>query len=263
MPLPPAPLRILIADDESATVMMTRALLERRGHAVTAAADGAAALALVENQPAFDIVLLDLHMPELDGAATLQAIRALPDPAQAGAVVVMLTASPDRNMDGMLIEAGADAVMAKPLRWDTLEPVLIRCLAEANGMTVEERTAAVCAPAGLSPVDRMLADLPLQRVRQLLDMAMVNLTRHRGDIIAAAACADRDEVSRLAHKIAGVAGTCGCMALHASALALERSAAGLEDAALRDHVAALAPAFDAGIAYLRDATPATARRQPA
>jgi two-component system, sensor histidine kinase len=279
-------LRVLIADDESATRMMSRALFERRGHIVGEAADGAEAIkAAARAVVPFDVVLLDLNMPVCDGLQALGAIRAEPDPARAGAAIIMLTAISDPAVEQRLLDEGADAVLTKPLRWDALAPVLAAVVTQAAGASprktehssrCEVKVKADPAPApdgsarvleimlkhqpmvrgpaaanGPSPIERMLADLPFDKVKRLLEIASVNIAKYQTDLRAAAQSGDGAEVGRLAHKIVGVAGAYGCDVLRVQALALEHAAEGLDHAALQAAAAALDPAFADGLAFLR------------
>ena len=238
------PLRLLVADDESATRMMSRAMLERRGHAVTEAADGRQAVeAAATAQPPFDAVLLDLHMPDCDGLEALGLIRADADPARAGVAVIMLTAISDPAVERKLLDEGADAVLA--MRWESLAPAL---------------AAAVCAAAGdeapppaamLSPIERLAADLAPEKVRRLLDIAHASLAQHQIDLAAAASRGEQAETSRLAHRIAGVAGTYGCDRLREAAATLEREAERLDGAALTVQVRAMDDAFAQALTALR------------
>jgi CheY-like chemotaxis protein len=283
-------LHVLIADDESATRMMSRALFERRGHVVGEAADGAEAIkAVAQAAVPFDVVLLDLNMPVCDGLQALGAIRAEPDPARAGAAIIMLTAISDPAVEQRLLDEGADAVLTKPLRWDALAPVLAAAVTQAVGQAVgaaprrtensskyEVKVKAETAPApeglarvldimlkhqpmvrgpaaanGPSPIERMLADLPFDKVKRLLEIAAVNIAKYQTDLHAAAQGGDGAEVGRLAHKIVGVAGAYGCDVLRAQALALEHAAEGLAPATLQARAASLDPAFADGLAFLR------------
>lgn len=245
---PIKPLRLLVADDESATRMMSRALLERRGHVVSEAADGRqAAQAAAAAEPPFDAVLLDLHMPVCDGLEALGLIRADADPARAGVAVIMLTAISDPAVERKLLDEGADAVLVKPLRWENLAPALAAAVSAADG----EASPPVTAPS-LSPIERLAADLAPEKVRRLLDIAHANIVQHQNDLAAAARQGDAMEISRLAHKIAGVAGTYGCDALRAAAAALEREAETADHPALTARVADMAPIFTAALATLRD-----------
>jgi two-component system sensor histidine kinase/response regulator len=89
-----APLRILVAEDSEFNSRHIERLLGRRGHVVRVATDGREALDLV-GESAFDLLLLDLHMPELDGFQVARAIRERERtppkraPAAAGAGVVL------------------------------------------------------------------------------------------------------------------------------------------------------------------------------
>lgn len=236
-------LRILVADDESATRMVARALLERRGHIVAEAADGAQAVAAVTSaDPPFDAALMDVNMPESDGLAALAAIRALEDPARAGLAVIMLTSAADPGVESRLIDEGADAALAKPLRWDALAAALRSCLAVAAGESLQ---------SAASPIDRLSADLPPEKVARLVEIAYANLARYQADLRAAALCGDGAETARLAHKIVGVAGTYGCDSLRAAAALLEKEAQSLPSATLAARIAATEQAFSAGLDYLK------------
>lgn len=280
-------LRVLIADDESATRMMSRGLLERRGHIVAEAADGAEAIkGVAEAAAPFDVILLDLNMPVCDGLQALGAIRADPDPARAGAAIIMLTAISDPAVEQKLLDEGADAVLVKPLRWDALAPVLAAAVTQAVGAAprrtensskyeVKVKVDPAPMPEGLarvldilsrhqpvvrgpaaadgpSPIERMLADLPFDKVKRLLEIAAVNIAKYQTDLRAAADNGDGAEAGRLAHKIVGVAGTYGCDVLRAQALALEHQAEGLDAATLKIRATELDAAFAAGLAFLRE-----------
>jgi CheY-like chemotaxis protein len=99
--------RILVVDDEATTRHALATLLRRRGCAVTVAANGAEALALIE-QHAFDLLLLDLIMPGLNGTEIARGARTI----QPTAAILILTGS-----------SGIESVPADP-RWDGFPYVL-------------------------------------------------------------------------------------------------------------------------------------------
>jgi DNA-binding response OmpR family regulator len=100
--------RILVVDDDSDIRGLLRELLERRGFAVTEAADGKRALQeLYEGRP--DLVVLDVAMPEMDGWTTLERIRELSD-----VPVLMLTALSAELEKTRGLRAGADDYVTKP-----------------------------------------------------------------------------------------------------------------------------------------------------
>jgi putative two-component system response regulator len=115
---------ILVVDDNE----MNRDLMLRRlgdaGYRLTSAADGAEALAMLQSQP-FDLVLLDIMMPVMDGYEALQAIQA--DPLLRRVPVIMITALDDVDSAVRCIEMGAVDYVTKPFN-----PVLLRARVEAS-----------------------------------------------------------------------------------------------------------------------------------
>src|SRR5437763_8808340 len=85
------PLRILVAEDNEFNAQLLEQLLVRRGHRVRLANNGREALSLAE-EGAFDLLLLDVHMPELDGFQVIEAVRARERAAGGQVPVVALTA---------------------------------------------------------------------------------------------------------------------------------------------------------------------------
>jgi len=82
--------RILVAEDDEAISMLIQAVLSYRGYEVVAAADGEEAVSKYREQGLFDLVILDMHMPKLNGQRTLEQIRALNPKVRALAVSGML-----------------------------------------------------------------------------------------------------------------------------------------------------------------------------
>lgn len=107
-----APLRILVAEDVPASRLLLTTVLERAGHAVTAAADGPAALAALHGA-SFDLAVLDLHMPSLGGLGVARAVRALPG-EKSRLPLIAVTADPAEQMEESCRAAGFDAVLRKP-----------------------------------------------------------------------------------------------------------------------------------------------------
>lgn len=105
-------LRILVAEDVAASRMLLTAVLERAGHEVTATEDGARALAAMHGAQ-FDMVLMDINMPGLDGYGVATAVRALPG-EQSRVPMVALTADAPEEIEPRCRAAGFDAVLRKP-----------------------------------------------------------------------------------------------------------------------------------------------------
>ena len=119
------PARILVVDDEPRVRKLIEIHLGRRGYEVVGANDGNEALDALQRQP-FALIVTDLHMPNLDGLALAQRLRA--DPATARIPVVMLSAT-KRWEDGDAPTEGVDIFLAKPLEMQALTVAVEKLLA--------------------------------------------------------------------------------------------------------------------------------------
>lgn len=116
---PSRPLRILVADDSPFNQQVAAGLLELKGHAVRLAADGRQAVELFKSEP-FDIVFMDVEMPELDGLAATRMIRDLEQSTGAHIAIVGLSAHALVGVREQCLTAGMDAYITKPIQIDEL-----------------------------------------------------------------------------------------------------------------------------------------------
>jgi PAS domain S-box-containing protein len=131
MPLPPPsealpPQRVLLAEDNPINQLVATKMLERDGHRVWLAEDGEAALRMLLAHD-FDVVLMDVQMPLLDGLEATRRLRSLDDPRLARLAVVALTARASAEDRSEAEEAGVDAYLVKPFRSAELTEAM--CLA--------------------------------------------------------------------------------------------------------------------------------------
>jgi CheY-like chemotaxis protein len=121
------PLRVLVAEDNEFNAQLLEQLLLRRGHRVRLAGNGREALALAE-EGAFDLLLLDLHMPELDGFQVVGAVRARERTTGDHLPVIALTARSRKEDRERCLAAGMDDFLAKPILaadlWAAVERVV-------------------------------------------------------------------------------------------------------------------------------------------
>jgi two-component system chemotaxis sensor kinase CheA len=103
--------RVLVVDDQFIVRELERSILDTAGYRVRTACDGREALKAIAGEEAFDLVVTDLHMPELDGLGLLAAIRADPEHTMLPVVIVTSQSSEDDRRRGA--EAGADAYIVK------------------------------------------------------------------------------------------------------------------------------------------------------
>jgi adenylate cyclase len=116
--------RVLVVDDDRVNRMLLTRSLEREGHRVRCAENGAEALELLHDDPC-DVLLLDIVMPELDGVSVLEHVKN--DPALQDVPVIMISGVDDTNSVVRCIEIGADDYLSKPF-----DPVLLRARISAG-----------------------------------------------------------------------------------------------------------------------------------
>jgi signal transduction histidine kinase/CheY-like chemotaxis protein len=119
--------RILLVDDDLRNLLALTPLLEHWNLEVVAAGDGTEALETLHNDPDFDLILMDLMMPEMDGFETIQRIRATPELAHL--YIVALTARAAEDDRKRTLSSGADEFLAKPVEPLHLKALLDRRIA--------------------------------------------------------------------------------------------------------------------------------------
>jgi CheY-like chemotaxis protein len=112
-------LRILLVEDNPVNQILAQRLLEKQGHTVFVACNGRAALEAVREQ-AFDLVLMDLQMPEMDGLETTAAIRACEQGTGKRLPIIALTAQALQGDRERCLAAGMDGYLAKPVQCQQL-----------------------------------------------------------------------------------------------------------------------------------------------
>jgi PAS domain S-box-containing protein len=118
-------LRILLTEDNRVNQVLAVRLLEKRGHEVTVAGNGEEALRALDKQ-AFDLVLMDVQMPEMDGLQATAAIRKGEMKSGKHIPIVAMTAHAMVGDKERCLEAGMDDYIAKPIRPEQLDDVLKR-----------------------------------------------------------------------------------------------------------------------------------------
>ncbi|MEA4855812.1 response regulator [Solidesulfovibrio sp.] len=229
-------LSVLVVDDNEVNRLYLFHALRKMGFAPVMAEDGQRAIELFSRQP-FDVVLMDIQLPDMDGLHLTRIIRA----GRAGTVnppgvpIVALTAFTSRDDRARSLEAGMDDHLAKPVRAADITAAIWRVLGRdkpaAGGEGPERRAdfdlAGLTRESGREFVTEML-HLFLELAepkRQALRRAM-----ERGDIAAAAP---------LAHDLAGMAGPIRARRLHRAMKAVQEACgAGSLEACRSGHAAA-------------------------
>lgn len=156
--------RVLIAEDERHLGTLLEHYLAGRGHAVTLVADGRAALDALERTP-FDVALLDVQMPKLDGVAVLRTVRAMPAPPE----VIVMTGNGTVDVALTAMQHGAYDYVTKPYRMAEVDLVVVRA-AERRRLE-REHFAHGLASAEIDDAALETVYAPLQAVLDAVDRA--------------------------------------------------------------------------------------------
>ncbi len=230
------PLRVLLVEDNATNQLVARAALAKFGIVPDLACDGVEAVEAVRCGD-HDVVLMDLHMPKMDGLAAARAIRALPG-ARARVPILALTANAFASDAEACRAAGMNGHLGKPFRREAL----IVALAEAVRGTLkfEPRAAEENAPAADPVIDwdvleAFRADSGEELLRLLIDTYLDD-TAAKLEKIGRALRGEgsREEAVRLAHSLKSASAQAGAPALSRIAARLEKT--------LQDRDAIVAPA---------------------
>ena len=229
------PLQVLVAEDHPVNQLYMAALLARLGHHARLVDNGLAALQVMQAQangsdgPPLDLVLMDVHMPTMDGVAATRAIRALPGPA--GQVCILaLTADLFADTRERCLAAGVAEVATKPLSREALRDLLARHF----GAAVGTETLPAMEPAAGATV--LLDRHTLLGVRDLMGEAgssrlytgfFVQAEDAARRMREAMRDADLEALRRCAHGVKGTAENLGLPALATAATQLDREVATL------------------------------------
>jgi signal transduction histidine kinase/CheY-like chemotaxis protein len=173
------PLRVLVAEDNPVNQRVVQSILEHRGHTFRMTANGREALAAWE-QESFDIVLMDVQMPEMDGFQATAAIRSREESTGAHIPIVALTAHALKGYRERCLAAGMDGYLSKPIRTDELIE-LVESLAARSGARRRG------APDGNSINQRELGPLFVADAARLRAEIGDAITRRDGPALQAAA----------------------------------------------------------------------------
>jgi CheY-like chemotaxis protein len=247
------PLRVLVAEDNSVNQHVVLRMLDRMGYRADLAANGLEVLAALRRQ-SYDVVLMDVQMPELDGIDATRELRAML-PADRQPYVIAVTANALSGDREACLAAGMDDYISKPMQRAELESALLHAGAQRAIMP----TAVAAAPtAALAmPVFQMLRE-SLGDDGELVRLLSLFRQQAEQDIVAMRALASAGEsplmISRLAHRLKGSGASLGadmlaqlCQTLdtytHQGSIA---DAAAMIDAIEREY-ARVCAALDSGI----------------
>jgi two-component system sensor kinase len=213
-PPPVTGLHVLVAEDNPVNQKLAVALLEKYGHRVTLAGNGHEALdRLAEAE--FNIVLMDVQMPDMNGLETAAAIRAREAGTLRHVPIIALTAHAMKGDEERCLAAGMDAYLSKPIQIQQLLAALARLVPNrsAEGMPLPPRAPSAVLDR-LGGDEELLAELAALFLREYPPM-MENIR-------AALASQDAEALFRAAHTLKGSVGVFGAEEVVQAAVRLER-----------------------------------------
>jgi CheY-like chemotaxis protein len=225
------PLRVLLTDDNVINQKVASRLLHQMGYTADIANNGLEAINALERQP-YDIVLMDVQMPELDGLETTRRIRqrqrdpAAPPAFRRPIVIIAMTANAMHGDREKCVAAGMDDYIPKPVRPEVLQTVIERAgrrfAASAPGVNVATqamatepettRTRNTDAPVDMSRLIEFSGDME-DGLRELVSLYLNQTTQQLEQLRAAVDHGNAERINRLAHSCAGASSTCGMVAI--------------------------------------------------
>jgi hypothetical protein len=232
-------LRVLVAEDHPVNQAYMEAVLDKLGHRATFAGDGAEAVRAMQ-QDAFDVVLMDLHMPTMDGFDATRAIRALPAPKNK-VPILALTADVFPETQARARAAGVDDFLAKPAHLPQLREALARFGAPDNDVF---RPAAAAAdgedqPLDVATVEQVRSALSPHQYAALLEGLFNVQDSTLRDLRQAAARRDLAALRNQAHGLKGAALSLGLRSVAGAAARLHQTPDSALDADLIDSLNSL------------------------
>lgn len=231
-------LSVLLAEDNAVNQKLAKALLEKRGHKVTVVGNGREALQALE-QTHFDIVLMDMQMPEMDGIEATKAIRAREERSGGRQPVIAMTALAMKGDRERGIGAGMDDYLTKPLRAIELDAILEKYSIRKthDSLTSELSPQDTAVPdSGIIDAGELLERIGNDRAF-LAELVALFYEDHPGQLEQIAkglARQNANEVTRGAHSLKGALANLAAPTASALAAQLEQQSASgnLQEAAI-------------------------------
>ena len=211
--------RVLLAEDNPVNTRLVTVTLERHGFVVVTAVNGKEAVELAAAAP-FDLVLMDMQMPEMDGFEATAVIRAAEAGTSRRIPIIALTARAMKGDREACLAAGADLYLSKPVRTQELLEMIDGILGPAvTASETAEPHAATPAFDTTELLDRVGGDRQL--LAELVEMFSEESPKTVAVLRRSLTDQDAPSLERAAHKLRGALGAFGAEAASQTALSLE------------------------------------------
>jgi two-component system sensor histidine kinase/response regulator len=223
------PLNILVAEDNATNQKLVVSVLERQGHRVTTVTTGREAVTR-SGEGAFDVILMDVQMPEMDGFEATAAIRRREAAAGAHTPIVAMTAHAMTGDRERCLDAGMDAYVSKPLRHADLLATIDRVFTNDSDPAVGTRDAEVRNERSVSALSvdesALLANFGNNRtlLAEVIAVFLAEMPARLAAVRAGANTRDPAALASAAHALKGSVGLFSLGAAYQAARALELAA---------------------------------------
>ncbi|MCI0534850.1 MAG: PAS domain S-box protein [Verrucomicrobiales bacterium] len=199
-------LRILLAEDNSVNQKVALRQLQKLGHQADAVSNGLEVLAALKSI-SYDVILMDCHMPEMDGYETTQQLRQ--DPRTRTIRIIAMTANAMQGDREKCLTAGMDDYISKPVTIDNLKAALERSCASEAPEPSQERHLPVVNLKSLEQLKDLAQPGEPNPLIEFIDLFLADVPDCLGQIRAALNEQKADDLRRLAHSLKGSAGNLG------------------------------------------------------
>jgi PAS domain S-box-containing protein len=238
--------RVLLVEDNETNMLLIATVLRRAGHVVDTARNGVEGVARVKasadetlgEEGRYDLVLMDMQMPEMDGAEATRRIRAMG--GEVGTLpIIALTADVSLEDRDRYLSSGLTDLLTKPVDWGRLHEVINRAVKGRNvapEMSIE-KSAPGPEPLRLpgpnwreapdfdgEVLDGLISQVGVEKVRPLLRSALDNMERYLAKVEALSLDGTPEDLRRATHALKGMAGQFGATRARLLAMVIEEQA---------------------------------------
>lgn len=205
--------RILVVEDDELSQELMKILLTKHGYVVTLALNGLEALKIFKTG-LFDLVLMDLQMPEMDGATTARRIREM-EAGQSRIPIVALTASNIPTVASYKLSGEIDTILTKPFQIQNVLQVIESHIGNSTGQTTSPSVGTTTEPAVMLDIQNALPHFGLdaEQYREIFGEFQRSLSSRMAEMDEVFNTKDFTRLARLAHNLKGVAANVGAMQL--------------------------------------------------
>lgn len=238
------PMRVLVAEDNPTTQMLVKSMLEREGHTVVVVENGALAVEAAERED-FEIILMDMQMPVMDGPDATRQIRGMSG-AIAKCPIIALTADAIRSHRQTYLDAGANVIVTKPISWTTLFSEIGRLTGQVDDSAIERNSELEPSLADeleedshdgyqdyqlmdATMLDALSDALDEQTLSPMLSTFKDNMTKYVDELYDLLTQGDIPQSERTAHALKGLAAQFGAARVSAIAKTIEEDGLELGD----------------------------------